>query len=187
MKSRILLATVLIFVASVPAAMAASEPAGAQKHDGKSDKPVEKPKMLPQPASTNTLPHIDLSRFGDKPADEAFGAYQRGLYLTAFNLAKPQAEKVTRHHKLLSLKSTPVGWVCLPIRRKLPNGMPRPQKMASTKRNFATLPSCFRADTFKRHRQSYSTDAKGSRRRQCDGTVQLRPACHDEGIRQSRS
>ncbi len=94
MKSRILLATALIFVASAPAAMAAGEPTGAQTNqDSKGDKPAEKPKMLPQPASTRTLPAIDPSRFGDKPADEAFGAYQRGLYLTAFNLAKPQAEK----------------------------------------------------------------------------------------------
>lgn len=94
MKSKILLATALIFVASAPVAMAANAPADVQKnHDGKSDKPADKPKMLPQPATTNTLPVIDPSRFGDKPADEAFGAYQRGLYLTAFNLAKPQAEK----------------------------------------------------------------------------------------------
>jgi uncharacterized protein len=33
------------------------------------------------------------SRFGARPADEAFGAYQRGLYLTARNLALPRAEK----------------------------------------------------------------------------------------------
>ncbi len=49
--------------------------------------------MLPQPATTAPMPHIDPSRFGDKPADEAFGAFQRGLYLTAFNLARPQAER----------------------------------------------------------------------------------------------
>ncbi|RCS24039.1 sel1 repeat family protein [Phyllobacterium salinisoli] len=55
----------------------------------KDDKPV----MLRQPASTDTLPSIDPNRFGDKPADEAFGAFQRGLYLTALNLALPRAEK----------------------------------------------------------------------------------------------
>ncbi|MDT6939380.1 tetratricopeptide repeat protein [Brucella pseudogrignonensis] len=97
MKSKILLTTALIFAASVPAVHAAGtagEPAGVQKkHDKKSDKPAEKPKMLPQPASTSALPAIDPSRFGDKPSDEAFGAYQRGLYLTAFNLAKPKAEQ----------------------------------------------------------------------------------------------
>lgn len=32
------------------------------------------------------------SRFGERPADEAFGAFQRGLYLTARNLALPRAE-----------------------------------------------------------------------------------------------
>ncbi|PYE88683.1 tetratricopeptide repeat protein [Phyllobacterium leguminum] len=51
----------------------------------------DKPAMLRQPASTDTLPSMD--RFGDKPADDAFGAFQRGLYLTALNLALPRAEK----------------------------------------------------------------------------------------------
>jgi len=55
----------------------------------KDDKPV----MLKQPASTEVLPAIDPSRFGEAPADEAFGAYQRGLYLTALHLALPRAEK----------------------------------------------------------------------------------------------
>ncbi|MCV0394256.1 MAG: sel1 repeat family protein [Rhizobiaceae bacterium] len=32
------------------------------------------------------------SRFGQKQEDAAFGAFQRGLYLTALNLAKPRAE-----------------------------------------------------------------------------------------------
>ncbi len=32
------------------------------------------------------------SRFGERPPDEAFGAFQRGLYLTARNLALPRAE-----------------------------------------------------------------------------------------------
>lgn len=52
--------------------------------------------MLPQPATTDELPdeliEIDPKRFGAKPIDAAFGAYQRGLYLTALNLAKPRAE-----------------------------------------------------------------------------------------------
>ncbi|PRD43952.1 hypothetical protein C5748_08895 [Phyllobacterium phragmitis] len=55
----------------------------------KDDKPV----MLRQPASTDAVPTIDPNRFGDKPADEAFGAFQRGLYLTALNLALPRAQK----------------------------------------------------------------------------------------------
>ena len=36
---------------------------------------------------------VDPSRFGQRPADEAYGAFQRGLYITALNLAKPRAEK----------------------------------------------------------------------------------------------
>jgi uncharacterized protein len=32
-------------------------------------------------------------RFGERPADLAFGAFQRGLYVTALNLALPDAEK----------------------------------------------------------------------------------------------
>lgn len=36
---------------------------------------------------------IAPSRFGSQPLDEAFGAYQRGLYLTARNLALPRAEQ----------------------------------------------------------------------------------------------
>ncbi|MCC0030788.1 MAG: sel1 repeat family protein [Brucellaceae bacterium] len=35
---------------------------------------------------------VDPTRFGLRPSDEAFGAFQRGLYLTAHNLAKPLAE-----------------------------------------------------------------------------------------------
>ncbi|MBC2886929.1 sel1 repeat family protein [Ochrobactrum sp. CM-21-5] len=92
MKSKLLLAAALMFALPAPPAGAAGEPAQTGKgssHDSKGDKPV----MLPQPATTEQMPPIDLSRFGDKPADEAFGAFQRGLYLTAFNLAKPQAEK----------------------------------------------------------------------------------------------
>ena len=38
-------------------------------------------------------PAVDPDRFGDHPANTAFGAYQRGLYITAHNLAKPMAEK----------------------------------------------------------------------------------------------
>ncbi len=45
----------------------------------------------PAPAAAPTI-GIDPSRFGEKPADPAFGAYQRGLYLTAYNLALPRAE-----------------------------------------------------------------------------------------------
>lgn len=39
------------------------------------------------------LKGFDKSRFGDRPEDTAYGAFQRGLYKTAFNLALPNAEK----------------------------------------------------------------------------------------------
>jgi uncharacterized protein len=73
----------LALSASLPGTLA--EAATAEKDD--------KPVMLKQPASTEPLVPVNPSRFGEKPADEAFGAYQRGLYLTALNLALPRAEK----------------------------------------------------------------------------------------------
>lgn len=36
--------------------------------------------------------NVDPERFGTKLPDAAFGAFQRGLYITAFNLAMPRAE-----------------------------------------------------------------------------------------------
>jgi TPR repeat protein len=35
---------------------------------------------------------VDQERFGGPPADAAYGAFQRGLYMTALNLAMPRAE-----------------------------------------------------------------------------------------------
>ncbi len=102
MKNRFLLAAALTFMLPALPVWAAGEHVHEQNgtipgnhknnNDGGDDK-QDKPVMLPQPASTAPMPSIDPSRFGDKPADEAFGAFQRGLYLTAFNLAKPQAEQ----------------------------------------------------------------------------------------------
>ena len=37
-------------------------------------------------------PDVNPERFGGRIPDIAFGAFQRGLYITAFNLAKPRAE-----------------------------------------------------------------------------------------------
>ncbi|UDL87833.1 sel1 repeat family protein [Mesorhizobium sp. PAMC28654] len=57
------------------------------------DKPIDTP--LPQPATTNEPPSIDAinpDRFGAKPADQAYGAFQRGLYKTAYDLALPRAQ-----------------------------------------------------------------------------------------------
>ncbi|TIP97651.1 MAG: sel1 repeat family protein, partial [Mesorhizobium sp.] len=47
------------------------------------DKPIATP--LPQPATTAPLPSADAinpDRFGAKPSDSAYGAFQRGLYKT---------------------------------------------------------------------------------------------------------
>ena len=43
------------------------------------------------PQQSEALPGKD--RFGNRPADPAYGAFQQGRYLTALNLALPQAEK----------------------------------------------------------------------------------------------
>jgi TPR repeat protein len=57
-------------------------------------KPIANP--LPQPATTAEppplSPAIDPSRFGERQPDEAYGAYQRGLYKTAYNLALVRAK-----------------------------------------------------------------------------------------------
>lgn len=43
------------------------------------------------PESGPDLGKVDPDRFGDRPADAAYGAYQRGFYITALNLATPLA------------------------------------------------------------------------------------------------
>jgi TPR repeat protein len=42
---------------------------------------------------TNPMGDVDPKRFGAAPSDAAFGAFQRGLYITALDLALPRAEK----------------------------------------------------------------------------------------------
>ncbi|MDX8493711.1 tetratricopeptide repeat protein [Mesorhizobium sp. VK22B] len=52
----------------------------------RADKPIETP--LPQPATLAPSPDtVNPDRFGAKPPDAAYGAFQRGLYKTAYNLA----------------------------------------------------------------------------------------------------
>ncbi len=46
------------------------------------------PKAEGEAAQGGVLP----SRFGQKPSDDAYGAFQRGLYKTAYDLALPRAE-----------------------------------------------------------------------------------------------
>lgn len=48
--------------------------------------------MLQQPATTDEMPDFNETRFGGKVLDPAFGAFQRGLYLTAFNLGMERAK-----------------------------------------------------------------------------------------------
>ncbi len=63
---------------------------------------------------------IDPDRFGDHPANTAFGAYQRGLYITAHNLAKPMAEKGDAAAQMLMAEILSRGL-----------GMPRDGKLAA--------------------------------------------------------
>jgi len=63
-------------------ALAAGSAAAASTASGKSEPPMLKPPSADR---------IDPARFGVAPDDVAFGAYQRGLYLTAFDLAMPRA------------------------------------------------------------------------------------------------
>jgi hypothetical protein len=48
--------------------------------------------VTPAPDGSAAVDPIDPKRFGGHQPDEAFGAYQRGLYKTAYNLALPRAE-----------------------------------------------------------------------------------------------
>ena len=79
----------LLFHIAIAAALLTASTAGspaqerATKDDGQ--------RLLPAPTHITPSARIDPRRFGNTP-DAAFGAYQRGLYITAFNLAKPRAE-----------------------------------------------------------------------------------------------
>ncbi len=46
----------------------------------------------PAPPAASRPENVDQNRFGGPPADAAYGAFQRGLYMTALNLALPRAE-----------------------------------------------------------------------------------------------
>ena len=59
----------------------------AEQKGGRPSAPNNEPAAGQQPS----VPAIDPSRFG-KVLDDAFGAYQRGHYLTALKLAQPRAE-----------------------------------------------------------------------------------------------
>lgn len=72
--------------------LAAVMPAAAA--DGGRPKPSDEPARISpaSPAPDAAAENVDPLRFGAKPPDEAYGAFQRGLYKTALNLALPRAE-----------------------------------------------------------------------------------------------
>ncbi|RWL18302.1 MAG: sel1 repeat family protein [Mesorhizobium sp.] len=85
----------LLAALTVQAAVAETAPLPQPKPDNgaSTDKPIATP--LPQPATTAPLPSADAinpDRFGAKPSDSAYGAFQRGLYKTAYNLALVRAQ-----------------------------------------------------------------------------------------------
>lgn len=53
--------------------------------------PAGSPELGANP-SASAPDGVDPNRFGGKPSDAAYGAFQRGLYKTAYNLALPRAE-----------------------------------------------------------------------------------------------
>ncbi|MGB3501838.1 MAG: tetratricopeptide repeat protein [Mesorhizobium sp.] len=70
-----------------PAVVDEANPAAAKEPDAATSEADPTAPSEPNAAA------IDQNRFGQRPADEAFGAFQRGLYITALNLALPRAEK----------------------------------------------------------------------------------------------
>lgn len=64
--------------------------ASGHVHAADDAEPTGQP-LAPTAATTETQT-VDEERFGGPPADTAYGAFQRGLYMTALNLALPRAE-----------------------------------------------------------------------------------------------
>jgi TPR repeat protein len=92
--SRTVLSAVCLAAFIVPAA-AQAVPLPQPKPDigANASKPIATP--LPQPAITTPLPSADAinpDRFGARQSDPAYGAFQRGLYKTAYNLALIRAK-----------------------------------------------------------------------------------------------
>lgn len=85
------------FLATAVTQAIAAEPVPLPQPRPDSSEPADKPiaAQLPQPATTAPLPSADTinpDRFGAKPSDAAYGAFQRGLYKTAYNLALSRAQ-----------------------------------------------------------------------------------------------
>ncbi|MER8386862.1 sel1 repeat family protein [Mesorhizobium sp. M0166] len=85
------------FLATAVTQAIAAEPVPLPQPRPDSSEPADRPiaAQLPQPATTAPLPSADTinpDRFGAKPSDAAYGAFQRGLYKTAYNLALSRAQ-----------------------------------------------------------------------------------------------
>lgn len=84
----LLFAAALIFAAATMAHAVESE---AEESGGNLPFPgseIDPDRFGPAPTTPENL---DPQRFGGRPSDEAYGAFQRGLYKTALNLAMPRA------------------------------------------------------------------------------------------------
>ncbi|MGP2494071.1 tetratricopeptide repeat protein [Mesorhizobium sp. PUT5] len=87
---------VLLALLMAPGGALAADDGGEAPHSAapRMDRPIANP--LPQPATMDAPPPsaeaVDPARFGARPADAAYGAYQRGLYKTAYNLAIERAK-----------------------------------------------------------------------------------------------
>ncbi|MBL8577825.1 MAG: sel1 repeat family protein [Mesorhizobium sp.] len=81
-------------IALLLALLTVSPVAGAQAESKAPDKTTTGTTGAPEDATaTAEQPGaVDEERFGGPAADAAYGAFQRGLYMTALNLAKPRAE-----------------------------------------------------------------------------------------------
>ncbi len=82
----------LAALALFPVPAFAQAPAGEKTLPQPVEPPAGVEQRLTAPFESRSFDTLDKGRFGMRPSDEAFGAFQRGLYLTAHNLAKPLAE-----------------------------------------------------------------------------------------------
>lgn len=73
-------------------AAAGSPPAVGSSPTGAAPAPLSAPDPVMPLTTLPSAESIDPNRFGMRPPDQAYGAFQRGLYKTALNLALPRAE-----------------------------------------------------------------------------------------------
>lgn len=116
-----------------PAAEPATTLAPATPASPETTPKQDKPKSPNDPA----LETVNPTRFGKGPEDDAFGAYQRGLYKTAYNLALPRAEEVIPPPRFCWLKYWRAGWVSPRICRNRQNGTARLQSRDCLRHNSA--------------------------------------------------